>query len=116
MKMFMLSLVILTLFSCKSNHPSGKYFCDQKTKTTVVKKGAINQTSVDINCVYNQLEFKGNNKVIVSVADGLEFSTTYELDNKSVRIKNDKFDIVLKMQDQNTLIGEGVWKGIYKKM
>lgn len=116
MKLIFLSLVILSLVSCNSNQLTGKYFCDQKTNTTVVKKGAIHHTSVDINCVYNQLEFKGNNKVIVSVADGLEFSTTYEMDNKSVRIKNDKFDIVLKMQDQHTLIGEGIWKGIYKKM
>lgn len=115
MKLLLFSLVTLTVFSCKPNHPSGKYICDQLSKTTVVEEEGVDIIT-DINCIYKQLEFKNNNKVIITISEGLEFSTTYEMDNEEVRIKDDKLDIVLKMRDENTLIGAGFWKGIYKKL
>jgi len=46
----------------------------------------------------------------------MPFATSYEKDGNIIRIKTDKSDLMLTIQDNETLIGEGFAKGIYKKL
>ena len=111
-----LTLVCTTIISCKTNHPEGIYTCEKSNKeNTIEKQGNMDVVKVDFDCIYSKFNFKDNNKVVVVVSDGVEFSATYEMENEKVRIKTEKIDIVLQMQDKNTLSGEGYAKGLYKK-
>lgn len=63
------------------------------------------------NCIYQSFEFKGESSVLV---DGI-FAASFVTDKNYVRIKTDKSDLLLKIQDENTLIGEGFATGTYIK-
>jgi hypothetical protein len=43
------------------------------------------------------------------------FTTSYVRDGEYIRVTTDKSDLLIKIADENTLIGEGFAKGIYRK-
>ena len=63
-------------------------------------------------CIYGNIEFKGLSTCMVLGFYG----TSYVVDENYIRIKTDKGDLILKIKDENTLIGEGWAEGIYKKI
>jgi len=43
------------------------------------------------------------------------FTTSYVRDGEYIRVTTDKSDLLIKIVDTNTLIGEGFAKGTYRK-
>lgn len=64
--------------------------------------------------LYNKLVFKGKSTVVV-YGMGIPYPTSYIVDEKYIRIKTDKSDLLLRIKDSKTLIGEGFAKGTFKK-
>ena len=119
MKQVFLSItVLLSIFflSCKTNHLSGLYVCDQENlqPDTTIQHGAHHEGTLNLTCVVTDLEFKGSSTVSIHMKAGQIFSN-YTIDDDYVRIRGDKSDIVLKIKDENTLVGEGFTQGIYHK-
>ncbi len=71
---------------------SGKYYCANE-------------------CIYSTFEFKGKSTVIIQDV----FVSSYVIDGNYIRIKTDKSDLLLRIQDENTLLGEGFATGIFRK-
>lgn len=68
------------------------------------------------NPFYRKLIFKGKTTVIiVDALFGMSFPTGYVLDENFIRIRTDKSDLLLEIKSNNTLVGEGFAKGIFKK-
>ena len=65
---------------------------------------------------YRKLIFKGRTTVvIIDSFFGMQYPTSYVIDGKYIRIRTDKSDLILRIKDSNTLIGEGWAKGVYRK-
>lgn len=64
--------------------------------------------------IYSAFEFKGKDTVVIK-GMGQSFPTSYIKDGKLIRIRTDKSDLLLTVQDRRTLIGEGYAKGTYIK-
>ena len=64
----------------------------------------------------DQIEFAGSNSCILTYF-GMELSATYKLDNGHIIVDGpENLDIMFKIQDSNTLVGESTWNnGIFKK-
>ena len=108
-----LSMLVL---GCKTNGISGVYVCDKSTKnadTTILQEGHAERI-MDQTCIFTQFEFVGSNTVKIGTESG-EVVSSYVVDKDYVRIKGSGSDILLKVQDGNTLNGEGVVQGIYYK-
>lgn len=111
-----LSLTMI-LFGCGSNPLNGVFVCEKVKEKGTKKKKKLNLLNLfigDDDCLYTQLEFKGNNTVVVTAA-GQEFASTYIMDKEYLRIKTDQSDLLFKIQGDSTLIGEGFAEGLYKK-
>jgi hypothetical protein len=68
------------------------------------------------NPFYRKLIFKGKKTVsIVDTFFGMSFATSYEVDEKYIRIRTDKSDLLFEIKDSETLIGEGFASGTYSK-
>lgn len=66
--------------------------------------------------LYKELIFEGKNTVtIIDGIFGFPFSTSYVLDEDIVRIKTDRSDLLFKIKDSQTLIGEGFAAGTFIK-
>ncbi len=65
--------------------------------------------------IYSTLIFKGKNTVVIKSFQ-LEFATSYEMDGDYIKIKTESTDLLFKVKDNNTLIGEGFASGVYKKV
>ena len=66
--------------------------------------------------LYKELIFEGKNTVtIIDGIFGFPFSTSYVLDEDILRIKTDRSDLVFKIKDSQTLIGEGFAAGTFIK-
>ena len=74
-------------------------------------------TYVSKDCAfYKKLIFEG--KKTVTIIDGIfgfPFATSYELDDKLIKIKTDKSDLLLEIKDSDTLVGRGWIKGTFIK-
>jgi hypothetical protein len=119
MKQVFLSVtVILTILAlgCRSNHLNAVYVCDQSNKKadTTIQHGTYDEAYIDVSCIVIEFDFKGNSTVAIRMVNGQIFSS-YIIDKEYVRIKADKSDILLRSQDNNTLVGEGFTKGMYHK-
>jgi len=64
--------------------------------------------------IYSAFEFAGESTVIV-YGMGMKFPSSYVKDGELLRITTDKSDLLLKIKDNNTLIGEGFASGTYIK-
>ena len=64
----------------------------------------------------DQIEFVGSNSCILTYF-GMELSATYKVDNGHIIVNGpENLDIMFKVQDSNTLVGESTWnKGTFKK-
>jgi hypothetical protein len=117
-RILFITIVLLSLFalSCKTNHLSGVYVCDQSSKKadTTIHHGNSDEVFIDFTCTFTAFDFKGNSTVEINMANG-NVASSYVVDKDYVRIKGTGSDILLKLQDQNTLTGEGIAKGIYYK-
>jgi hypothetical protein len=66
--------------------------------------------------LYKSFDFKGETSVVVTDNFiGFPFATSYERDGKIIRIRTDKSDLMLTVQDDKTLIGDGFADGTYTK-
>ena len=63
-----------------------------------------------------QISFVGSNSCILTYF-GMELSANYKVDNGHVIVDGpENLDIMFKIQDSNTLVGESTWnKGTFKK-
>jgi hypothetical protein len=65
---------------------------------------------------YRKLVFKGKTTVVIIDAFfGMSFPTSYVLDENYIRIRTDKSDLLLEVQDDKTLLGEGFAAGTFTK-
>ena len=121
----LLFICLTSILGCSDNHPNGTYRCTKQTtngKKASRKRKESNNNITDLalsmlgksSCLYDQLEFKGNNTVVIT-ALGQTYSTSYVVDDDYVRIKTDKTDLLLKIKDDQTLIGEGFIAGLFVK-
>ncbi|HMJ46415.1 MAG TPA: hypothetical protein VK498_03755 [Ferruginibacter sp.] len=117
--------VALSMIGCKPNHLEGVYACiklplkpgqyETHRDTVYGKNNAPNIVDyIDTRCLIERLDFKGNSTVVVKLANG-EMPTSYVIDKDYVRIKGTGQDLLFKMKDIQTLIGEGIFEGEYKK-
>lgn len=119
MKFVSILLCFFFISSCTNNRPTGIYICEEIKNDTAKSDNNLSAFALKLigkngNCLYNQLEFKGDNTVVVS-AMGQTFAMDYTIDGDYIKIKTDKSDLLLKIKDSKTLIGEGFAKGLYKK-
>jgi hypothetical protein len=125
-------IIIVSLAGCtqnsenseKSENPkkeiSGCYECEkvkEKIANDANDADRLLESLYPGGCIYNKLEFKGESTVIVysnlMMSEG--FTTSYVRDGEYIRVTTDKSDLLIKIADENTLIGEGFAKGIYRK-
>ena len=98
----------LTEYSQVSVSDKKKYKTYARLQGTYVSKD---------NSFYRKLIFKGKTTVvIVDAIIGFSFPSSYVLDEKYIRIKTDKSDLLLKIKDNNILVGEGFVSGTFKKV
>jgi len=66
--------------------------------------------------IFDQIEFVGNSSCIVTTL-GMRIPATYRIDNGYVIVSSsNSADLMFKIQDANTLVGEGLFNdSIYKK-
>lgn len=65
---------------------------------------------------YKKFIFEGKSTVtVIDAFFGMPFTTSYVLDGKLIRIKTDKSDLLLKIKNENTLIGQGFANGTFYK-
>lgn len=64
----------------------------------------------------DQIEFVGSSSCILTYF-GMELSATYKVDNGHIIVDGpENLDIMFKIQDSNTIIGESTWNsGTFKK-
>ena len=68
------------------------------------------------NPFYRKLVFKGKSTVvIVDALLGFSFPSSYVVDEDYIRIRTDKSDLLLRIKDNHTLVGEGFAEGVFKK-
>lgn len=67
--------------------------------------------------LFDQIEFVGNSSCTITTM-GMKFPATYRIDNGHVYIHtHDGADMLFKIQDTNTLVGESFFnESIYKKV
>jgi hypothetical protein len=72
-------------------------------------------TSED-NTFYRKLIFKGKTTVvIVDAIFNMSFPSSYVIDEDYIRIRTDKSDLLFRIKDSKTIIGEGFASGTYIK-
>ena len=116
-QLFFGTFVLSALFlSCKTNSISGIYICDQSNKKsdTTIHHETYDESTIDLTCVVEEYNFKGNSTVSIKMKNG-EINSSYVIDKEYIRIKGDKSDILLEMKDNNTLVAEGPIGGTYHK-
>ncbi len=108
--------VLVVVVGCKSNTISGVYMCDQSQKKadTTINHGSNVERFIDLTCTIEELDFKGNSTVELKMTNG-PFVTSFVVDKEYIRIKGTGADILLKVKDDKTLIGEGTFVGEYHK-
>ncbi|SEA92542.1 SH3 domain-containing protein [Pedobacter hartonius] len=90
----------------------GYYFYTRFIVTTEVKGIYVNTRGG----IYHSFDFKGENTVMVTDGlVGLQFASGYILDGKIIRITSNQGDILLNIQNEKTLTGEGFSAGEYKR-
>lgn len=109
-------LVCLFTVGCRSNSLSGAYVCDQSKKKadTTIRHNTFDEIFLDFTCTVTEFYFAGNSSVVMKMPNG-NVASSYIIDKNYVRIKGHGSDILLKIQDENTLIGEAVFDGTYHK-
>jgi hypothetical protein len=112
----MIIFISVLATGCKTNNLKGIYVCNQSAKKTdtIIHHKTYDEAFIDFTCIFTEFDFKGNNSVVIRMANG-DFTSSYVIDKDYVRIKGTGSDILLKLQDQNTLTGEGIAKGTYHK-
>ncbi|GAA4737461.1 hypothetical protein [Flavisolibacter ginsenosidimutans] len=109
-------LICLFAVGCGPNSLSGTYVCDQSKKKadTTIHHSSSDETYMDFTCTVTEFEFAGNSSVVMKMPNG-NVASSYVIDKNYVRIKGSGSDILLKIQDENTLTGEAVFDGTYHK-
>ena len=109
-------IIALLIVGCASNNLSGVYVCDKsgKKNDTTIKNEGYNEIVMDYTCRFTQLDFKGNNTVVIGTAGG-EVISSYVIAKEYVRIKGTGSDILLEIHNERTLSGEGIAMGTYHK-
>lgn len=64
--------------------------------------------------LYSEITFKGDKTVSIRTLD-MDFAASYELDGDYVHVKAVDGNLIFRIEDDNTLIGEGFAAGVYKK-
>jgi hypothetical protein len=95
---------------------NGVYICDQSQKKadTTHSHGTWNETFVDFTCTIKEIDFKRNSTVELKMQQG-SFVTNYIKDKDYIRVKGTGGDILFKLINNKTLIGEGIFEGQYHK-
>ena len=119
MRQFYVLLTLLISFfavSCRTHALSGVYVCDQSTKKadTTIHHGSSDETFMDFTCEVTEFDFAGNSSVVMKMANG-SVASSYVIDKNYVRIKGTGSDILLEIRDENTLTGNAVLDGTYRK-
>ncbi len=103
------------------NEITGEFICSKIPDTKNTKKKNLQKSITDYaanmlgqDCVYQKFIFKGKSTVVIETM-GMEFASTYFIDDSLIRIKTDKSDLILTIKNENTLIGEGFAEGLYRK-
>ena len=109
-------LISIFAFSCKSNKLTGVYVCDHSKKKadTAIQREGYTDITTDLTCMISELEFVGNSTVKMGTNGGTVVSS-YVIDKNFIRIKGSVSDILLKVQDERTLNGQGIIIGVYHK-
>lgn len=108
--------IVVTIVSCKTNNMSGVYLCDksQKKADSVISNKSKVETFIDLTCLIEALDFKGNNTVQLKMKNG-PIITSYVVDKHYIRIKGSGADILFTVKENMTLRGEGIFNGEYHK-
>jgi hypothetical protein len=66
--------------------------------------------------LYNRFEIKGSQTIVVYDGIlGLPHAATYTRDGNLINIHSQPSNLILRVQDENTLVGEGYAQGVYVK-
>lgn len=112
---FFLSILLMAT-SCKRTQMRGLYVCDvsqKKPETRTISKGNVH-IEMDITCMIESLDFKGDSSVLITM-NGSGVASSYVVDGEYIRIKGTGADLLYKIKDDATLVGEGIFKGTYNK-
>lgn len=84
--------------------------------TFIVEKSVAGKYLGTQDAEYQYLEFKPNKTVIIhDVNTDSLISTSYDIEGDMIKFKQQENTIMLLIRDNNTLVGEGYTRGIFKK-
>mgnify|MGYP006197819391 CR=1 FL=1 len=86
----------------------------KKKADTTINHGSNIESFFDLTCTIEELDFKGGSTVELKMKNGA-FVTSYIIDENYIRIKGSGAEILLKIKNNKTLTGEGVFEGEYHK-
>lgn len=114
--LFFAIFLLASIVGCKTNNMNGIYVCDQAQKKadTTIKYGDNVERFMDLTCIIQELDFKGNSTVELKMNNG-QLVTSYIVDKEYIRIKGSDGEILFKIQDNKTLRGENPFEGFYHK-
>ena len=112
----LLALILTSILACTNKNISGIYVCEDSNKKadTTIHHGTYDEVHINATCILSEIDFKGSTTVQLTVS-GSQIASSYVIDKDYIRIKGTGSDILLKRKDQNTLIGEGIFQGVYHK-
>lgn len=111
-----LFFLLITATGCQSHQLRGVYVCDQSQKKgdSTVQKENGSEHFFDLTCVLESLTFKGNSTVELQLKNG-PLIVSYVIDKNLIRINGNGSDLLFNIKDKNTLAGEGIVAGLYRK-
>jgi|SRR5436190_953056 hypothetical protein len=113
---FAIAILFMFCLGCKTNTMTGVYICDQSQKkadTSIRHENGV-ERSLDLTCIIQEIDFKGNSTVELKMSNG-PYVTSYITDKGYIRVKGTGSDILFKIKDGKTLSGEGIAQGLYYK-
>ena len=100
-----------------NNHPMKKILVILFGMLILASCSRVSGTYVnDGSGLVDQIKFVGSSSCVLTYF-GMELSATYKIDNGHIIVDGpENLDIMFKIQDSNTIVGESTWNsGIFKK-
>jgi uncharacterized protein YpmS len=112
----LLAMLSIFIWSCKKNHLEGVYVCDasgKKADTTIHHKD-YDEAKFDFTCIISELEFVGES-IVKFKTEGGNMAYKYSIDGDNVLINTGEANLLLKLNEQHSLVGEGILAGTFSK-
>ncbi|MGV6845815.1 MAG: hypothetical protein ACWA42_06795 [Lutibacter sp.] len=106
-----LSLSLLSFVKLTNSNVNRKEQLNSITQTTTISGKYVRVSRFGL---YKSFKFIGKSTCIIHSV-GMDFTYSYERDGNLIRVNTNKSDLLLKIKNSSTLVGQGYAKGTYVK-